>query len=974
MSEYKKWLPLFSTQFLGVLNDNFLKNFIIFVSIFWLAEDTQGIIIPLASALLVLPFVLCSPLAGNMAQKYSKQRIYEYAKLAEIPIMGIAIIGFYMQNIWIVMFSLLLMGFQSAIYAPSKYGLIRDVGGSEGLSYGVGTMELLTFLGVLIAQVGAGFISDLSSGVTSIVSMVLFGLAFFGYYTSRKIKVKEEKALLKPEGSIEPFTFLYKTAYWAKDIKGLNTTIMGLGSFWFVAALIQMNILEHAPNIYNLSNTGTSIVMALVAIGIGMGCFISGALSKAKVELGMVPLGGLGLSILLTIFTTVELSLYPFVVCLFFAAMFSGFYKVPLSAWIQERVEGRKLGRALAYNQLIAFLFILIAAVIFGYVVNNHGTYAVFAVLAVVSWIMTIITMVNIPAMMLRFMAYIITHTYYKIEVEGAQHIPLKTGALIVSNHISLMDPLFMVAAVPRMLRFVMAQKLYEFWLFRGLMKRLNMIPISQKLDRLKLEEFNNLCRKEVNKGHVLTIFPEGQISRIGHLLGFKKGIEHIAKGAEVPIIPVQMEGISGTPLSFEIGSSRPNRTWRSSFRKRISIQIGEPLPSDSKAELLRQKVQFLKARSFERRIKDHHTLLHFMKKSVDQFKDRTFFKGNTSYSFKTFQKEAQLKAGFWGRIDNVYVGIDLGDYEQVGLIHASCLFAGKIPVFFNPNMGDATKSAIISDYSLDCILSMDKSGSQYYHPEQLLATNQRLNSTPIASDVIGVFFDIASDGTWMPLKITHANIVATIKGFMQLFKKPADAVLYCDIPAYTTYGNLNNVWLPFFFGMSVYKPHEGIDIADGLVRNGVNTLFADSKLIVQLNDKWEASDWEKINYIILGREPLPILLIDKMASHNIFVSTSLGIFNGGSVIAMNTPDYKVKDIAGKPMLQEGGKEGSYGRALPGIGIMIVDNQGQDVQLGEVGDLLVYGPGICADYKSENGWLNTDLKAYSDENGFIHLI
>jgi acyl-[acyl-carrier-protein]-phospholipid O-acyltransferase/long-chain-fatty-acid--[acyl-carrier-protein] ligase len=973
MSKPNKWFPLFSTQFLGVLNDNFLKNCIIFVSIFWLAEDDQGMIIPIASALLVLPFVLCSPLAGRMAQTYSKQRIYEYAKLVEIPIMVIAISGFYMEHIWMVMFALLLMGFQSAIYAPSKYGLIRDVGGSDGLSYGVGTMELLTFLGVLIAQVAAGLVSDLSQGVTTIVATVLIVLAILGYLTSRKIKVKEEQALSKPEGSIEPFTFLFKTARWANDIKGLNTTIIGLGSFWFVAAMIQMNILEHAPNVYHLSNTGTSIVMALVAIGIGLGCFISGALSKTRVELGMVPLGGLGLSILLTIFATVELSLYPFVVCLFFAAMFSGFYKVPLSAWIQERVEGRKLGRALAYNQLVAFLFILVAAVIFGYVVNAYGTFTVFVVLAVVSWVMTLITLVNIPAMMLRFVAYILTNTYYKIEVEGAHHIPRKTGALIVANHISLMDPLFMVAAVPRMLRFVMAQKIYEFWLFNWLMKKLNMIPISQKLDKVKLDEFNNLCRNEVNKGHVLTIFPEGQISRIGHLLEFKRGIEHIAKGVDVPIIPVQMEGVSGTPLSFEIGTSKTNKSWRSSFRKRISIQIGAPLPADSKAELLRQKVQYLNARTFERRIRDHHTLLHFMKKSVVQFKKSPFMTGSVSHSYRSFYKEAGQKTGFWNITQKEHVGIDLGNHEQLGLIHVSCLIAGKIPVFFNPHMDENTKSTIIETYGLDCILSCEKTGGPYHHPDRLLNSTQERHSICKSSDSIGVFWDQPSDGTWTALSITHANVLATIRGFMHLFKRPTDAVLYSDFPAYTSYGNINNIWLPFFFGMSVYQPKHGADIAKEWTQSGINTLFTEARLIEDLQGQLETSHWDQMQHVILGREQLPAALMEQLTDHGIFISASLGIPNGGSVIAMNTPDYEVVDLAGTPMIQEGGKRGSYGRALPGIGIKIVDEEGRDMPLGEVGDLHVYGPGICNDHKTADGWLPTGLKAYSDEKGFIHL-
>ena len=558
MNGWKKWGPLFSTQFLGVLNDNFLKNFIIFVSILWLSEEDQGLVIPVASAMLVLPFVLLSPLAGRLAQVYSKQKIYEYAKLAEIPIMAVGVIGFLISSITMVMVALLLMGVQSALYAPSKYGLIRDVGGAEGLSFGVGTMELLTFMGVLSGQIIAGAVSDMSTGTSTSISFLLMGAAIFGYITSRRIKVVEEEPTDVVKDSIEPISFTYKTARWARSVKGLNTTVLGLGGFWLVAALIQMNIYEHAPIVYGLSNTGTAVVMALIAIGIGLGCFLAGKLSKHRVELGMVPLGGLGLSVILTIFATTELSLYPFVFCLFAAAMFSGFYKVPLSAWIQERVSGRQLGKALAYNQLMAFLFILIAAGLFGYVVNAYDTYMVFVVLAAVSWIMTIITIINVPAMMLRFVAYIITHSYFKIEIHGQEKLPLKSGALLVANHFSLMDPFLVVAAAPRMLRFVMDRKIYEYPLWNWLMKRLNMIPVGGRLDAAEREEFNKVCQQEVNSNHVLCIFPEGQISRIGHLLEFKKGIEHIAKGIEVPIIPIMIKGERGTLLSFDIGSSKP--------------------------------------------------------------------------------------------------------------------------------------------------------------------------------------------------------------------------------------------------------------------------------------------------------------------------------------------------------------------------------------------------------------------------------
>ena len=955
MATKNKWIPLFATQFVGVLNDNFLKNIIIFVAVFWLAEEKQGLVIPIASALLVFPFVLLSPLAGRMAQTYSKQRIYEYAKLAEIPIMALAVVGFYAESLWVVMVALLFMGMQSAIYAPSKYGLIRDVGGNDGLSYGVGTMELLTFMGVLIGQIIAGTVSDLSENVTLILSSIVMILAVAGYYTSKKIQVTEEIPTEISKDSIEPFTFTFKTAKWARTIKGLNTTVMGLGGFWLVAAMIQMNIYEHAPTIYHLSNTATAVVMALIAIGIGFGCFFAGKLSKSRVELGMVPLGGLGLSIMLTIFATVELTLYPFVVCLFFAAMFSGFYKVPLSAWIQERVTGRKVGLALAYNQLVAFLFILLAAGIYGYVVNAYDTYAVFMVLAVISWIMTIITMANIPAMMLRFVAYMITHFYFKIEVNGAENIPKKSGALLVANHFSLLDPFLIVVAVPPMLRFVMAKKLYEFPLWKGLMKRLNMIPISGRLDKGELEEFNTICRSEVNEGHVLCIFPEGQISRIGHILEFKKGIEHIAKGVEVPIIPVQMSGVKGSLLSYNIGSSTPIMTWISSFRRKITIEIGNPLPPSSKASMLRQKVQLLNAITFKRRIKTEHSLQYFIKKTSKNYKGRTFQYGDVNSTFKSFHEEAMKIAGFWDRTDQLYVGIDVGDHKRLGLIHASCLFAGKIPVFLNPQMNTETKEAAVTQYTIDCVLSESNAHKSSVHPDQLFATTLKRDKVSQSEDVLGVFWDFSCTDGWFPLALTHANFLATIRSFMHLFDKPEEGRLYTDFPVYTSYGNLTSVWLPYFFGQEVYTLTAGTDLADVWSASRINMLFTNAQYIEQLNEKIEPSDWKQLRYVITGEDSIPDSIRKTLIDHGVFTSESLAARRGGMMIAMNTPDFEVYTIDGSAVQQDGSKAGSYGRPLPGLGIRIVSKEGEEMHPNEVGEISIFGAGVCPDYADNEG-------------------
>jgi len=221
-----------------------------------------------------------------------------------------------------------------------------------------------------------------------------------------------------------------------------------------------------------------------------------------------VPIGGIGLSIALTLLSTLDHSKTSFAIILGVGAFFSGFFKIPLNAWIQERVAGRNLGGILAYNNLTVFLFILISAGIFAAAEPVIGSSGVFVVTALISWIITIITLVNIPAMMVRFVFFITAHSMFKIKIIGMENIPKKSGALIVANHISLMDSFLVAAAVPRMIRFVMLKKIYDVPMLNWFFKKMNMIPIAGKATPETLAEFNQRCQDEINDGHIVCIFP----------------------------------------------------------------------------------------------------------------------------------------------------------------------------------------------------------------------------------------------------------------------------------------------------------------------------------------------------------------------------------------------------------------------------------------------------------------------------------
>ena len=186
-----KWNALFISNFLGVFNDNLLKNCIIFISAAWAMPSwiTQSQLISIVSAALIIPYLVLSPVAGRLSVIYSKKNVFRFFKLLELPIMLTACFAFYYQWVLLAVFAVLLMGIQSCLYSPSKYSLIRDIGGEEGVSYGSGIFETMAFLGILLGTVTASLLSDFAR--PWLVYSLFIGVALLGYFSTRAIRAVE---------------------------------------------------------------------------------------------------------------------------------------------------------------------------------------------------------------------------------------------------------------------------------------------------------------------------------------------------------------------------------------------------------------------------------------------------------------------------------------------------------------------------------------------------------------------------------------------------------------------------------------------------------------------------------------------------------------------------------------------------------------------------------------------------------------
>jgi acyl-[acyl-carrier-protein]-phospholipid O-acyltransferase/long-chain-fatty-acid--[acyl-carrier-protein] ligase len=300
----KSWNALFASNFFGVFNDNLLKNAIIFISVGWALPSwlNQSQLISLVSAALVLPYLFLSPLGGHLAVRYSKLRVFRFFKLLEFPIMFVAALAFWFEWVIPAILAVFLMGIQSCLYSPSKYSLIRDIGGEEGVSYGSGVFEMMAFLGILIGTVTASVISDFYK--PWIVVAAFFLVASAGYFATLKIKANELPT--EPsEAGLRPFRFLLLSYRRAKAFPAVNIAVFGSSAFWLIGGMLQMNLVIHSKNVYGFSNTSTGLIMALAATGIAAGTLLAGKLSgnqprKAFVLPGLT--GILVFMILLSVF------------------------------------------------------------------------------------------------------------------------------------------------------------------------------------------------------------------------------------------------------------------------------------------------------------------------------------------------------------------------------------------------------------------------------------------------------------------------------------------------------------------------------------------------------------------------------------------------------------------------------------------------------------------------------------------------
>ena len=442
----RSFLPLFATNFFGVVNDNFLKTLASFTVIGWLADERlQAVFMGTVAAALVVPYVVFAPLADRLTALFPKVRIFRLAKWAELPIVALAVTGFALESAALVVASVLLMGLQSALYSPAKYALVRDVGGADRISTGMGGMEGVAFAAVLAGTIAASFAADGAPAWARDACLV--GFAAAGLALSYTIRADEEPN--RAIHAINPVRYLSRAYRLARRYPGLNAVIVTLSVFWWAAAMLQMGLLVYGRQVMGLDSTWTGAMLCAAAVGIVAGQVVAGFIDRRRFLLAATPAFGLAAAALLAVLFFVPLGPVAFAAVLAVLAFDLGFFKLPFDAEIQKVVKGPRLNTMLAYFNQVSFLFMMFASLSYVAVSALFGPRAFLLLLAAVLAVVPLVFVFNYRTVLCRVGKWVFGRRY-AVTVEGLEALPEGVPLLFLPNHPAMVDPMLVGAELWR--------------------------------------------------------------------------------------------------------------------------------------------------------------------------------------------------------------------------------------------------------------------------------------------------------------------------------------------------------------------------------------------------------------------------------------------------------------------------------------------------------------------------------------------
>ena len=633
----RSFLGLLGTQFLGALNDNMFRWLVVPIGMISLGE-AQALL--LGTVLFTAPYLVLANFAGFLADRFDKRLVIVSCKLAEILLMILGLVGISLGSVWGLFFVVLLMGSQSALFGPAKFGSIPELVRSDRISAANGVMGFVTvtsaalgtFLGLALFQANETAIRQClePGGPANVESQLALwplmaayvGTAAFGWLTS---------LLIVPLVPADPHRTLPKNLLresW-KDFRHLCShpallrAALGIAFFWMLASLAQNNITLFGKYVFELDQVGIGVMLVILVAGMAAGSVLAGLMSRGRVELGLVPLGVaviIASSVLLCIVGTrvptpvlgdesslLSIKAVADSAAFWWSSVFlltlglgAGLFNIPLESFLQHRSPPQTRGTVLAAANFLAFSMMIVSSGLF-YVMREWmklSASQIFLVAGLLSVPVLIYVVWLLPYATVRFVVWVISLLFYRIRVQGRENIPEKGGALLVCNHVSRLDGPLLLLACPRPVRVIADVDFFKGPILSWIAKAYNMIHLNPSMGPKGILKALKTAREAAENGELVCIFPEGELTKTGQLGEFQRGTIRILEGGRIPVIPVNLGGLWGSIFSYSGGKlfwKKPT-AWPYS----VTVRFGRPMTSPESIFEIRQAVEQLGAQTVD--------------------------------------------------------------------------------------------------------------------------------------------------------------------------------------------------------------------------------------------------------------------------------------------------------------------------------------------------------------------------------------
>lgn len=978
----------------------------------------------LVGAFYTAPWLIFSLVAGQLADRYSKRHVVIATRLLDLVIwVGGTIVFSIFQDPQMLLGMLFALGVRMSLFGPPSMGLIAEILPSERVTWGNSWIDGLTFLGAILGTAFGGLASDLSGG------HVLFPLLFLAVLSSSSIIAS---FLMHPIPAAEPtrrlniFPVAHVRSVLAemKRTRGMNWAFLGIIFWWSLAALALQVAMKFAEDTLLMEGFGTSRFFIYVGIGVGSGSIMAGIWCKRHLELGFVPIAGLLMGVCSLVIGVLPPSELLSGLTLSIFGFFAGWFIIPLKGFLQRSASPQLRGGLLGTLNFFQYGSIFVSSSAFYYLfteVLGLSAPQIFLVLGVILIVVSAVIFSYLRKIALRALIYLFLNTVYKIRIRGLENIPQTGGCLIVSNHVSFADGMLLAAVVERPIFPIIYDEIYESPFIRPIVDLIEPIPINDRMKPRELIETLKVATEKIRNGQIVIIFAEGQISRVGFQLEFRKGIERIMRDVKEPIIPLAIDGLRHQFLG--INSARRMETVPKRFRAPISLSFGAPLSPQTPTHQIHQEILALRSSAWELR-RSHTRLLHheaLMFPFTWAF-DRCFYDLKNPTGIRRWKFAigtilfAELLSKTWRKDERV--GICLPPSIAASIMNHSALLAGKVPVNLNYTASPDVIAKICTDAGITKVftskefvekaklalpehviyledlaekitpkrrkqalaLFLTKSVSQLErragNPHWATPRLERLNHDA------SIIYSSGSTGVPKGVCLSHWNIAANIQSTLEVFHLTRDQSILAMLPFFHSIGTMIFIFLPHKSGLRTSYLPNPLDmglIGETVRLQNIGCLVATPTFLQAFLRRIDPRDFGSVHTIIAGAEKLRPALAEAFEKRfGIPICEGYGSTECSPVVACNTNDYRAQNT-----FQRSRQYGTVGMTYPGVVIEI-----RDLDTGEVlgpeqpGMIYAKGPNVMKGYLNQpektsevlqDGWYRTGDVGMFAADGFLRI-